>query len=188
MKRNHGKIVSFDNEPLIVVDENDNVLGHESKLACHQGGGRLHRAFSIFVFNRHNELLLQQRSSQKLLWPLYWSNSCCSHPRQGESDLKSAQRRLQEELSINVRPEFVYRFRYHASFGDIGAEHELCSVYIARSDEPIKVNDNEVANWCYIAPESVDLELAENPERYTPWLKLEWPRLRKEFWARLNAL
>ncbi|MCL7945504.1 isopentenyl-diphosphate delta-isomerase [Marinobacter sp. ATCH36] len=188
MKRNRERIVSFDNEPLILVDEDDNVLGYESKLTCHQGRGRLHRAFSIFVFNRRNELLLQQRSSQKLLWPLFWSNSCCSHPRQGESDMQSAQRRLQEELSINVRLEFVYRFRYHASFGDIGAEHELCSVYIARSDGPVEVNDNEIASWCYMAPETLDLELAKNPEHYTPWLKMEWPRLRKEFWPRLEAL
>lgn len=186
MKRSRAEVVSFDNEPLILVDEENNVLGYDDKAACHRGHGQLHRAFSIFVFNRHNELLLQRRSSQKLLWPLYWSNSCCSHPRQGETDLQSAQRRLQEELSINARPEFIYRFRYHALFGDIGAEHELCSVYIARSDEPIKVNDNEIASWCYITPESLELELAENPELYTPWLKLEWPRLRKELGARLE--
>jgi isopentenyl-diphosphate delta-isomerase len=188
MKRNRAEIVSFDNEPLILVDERDNVLGYDSKTACHRGRGQLHRAFSVFVFNRHNELLLQQRSSQKLLWPLYWANSCCSHPRQGENDLQSAQRRLKEELSIEAQPEFVYQFCYHALFGDIGAEHELCSVYIARSDEPVRANDNEVANWCYITPENLDRELAENPERYTPWLKLEWARLRAEFRSRLAAL
>ncbi|MBS3805296.1 MAG: isopentenyl-diphosphate delta-isomerase [Oleiphilaceae bacterium] len=187
MKQSRAKVVSFDSEPLILVDEKDNVVGYDSKVACHQGHGQLHRAFSIFVFNRHNELLLQQRSVQKPLWPLYWSNSCCSHPRHGEGDLESAQRRLQEELCITGLPEFLYRFRYHASYGDIGAEHELCSVYIARSDAPVEVNASEIADWCYIAPETLDRELAENPERYTPWLKLEWPRLRKEFWSRLEA-
>jgi isopentenyl-diphosphate delta-isomerase len=188
MKRNRADIVSFDNEPLILVDEDDQILGYESKVACHQGGGRLHRAFSVFVFNRKNELLLQQRSPQKLLWPLYWSNSCCSHPRKGESDLQSAQRRLEEELSLNLQPEFVYRFRYHASFGEIGAEHELCSVYIARSDQRVEVNENEVAGWTYTAPETLDVELAKNPDRYTPWLRMEWPRLREEFWHRLETL
>lgn len=188
METNPAAVVSFDDEPLILVDEQDNVLGHDSKVACHQGQGQLHRAFSIFVFNRDNELLLQQRSEQKPLWPLYWSNSCCSHPRRGEGDLESAQRRVQEELAISPRLEFLYRFRYHAAYGDIGAEHELCSVYIARSDAPVQVNGNEVVDWCYMAPERLDRELSEHPERYTPWLRLEWPRIREEFWTRLERL
>ncbi|MEQ6884682.1 isopentenyl-diphosphate delta-isomerase [Salicola sp. Rm-C-2C1-2] len=188
MREGQQTIVSFDDEPLIVVNEDDTVLGYQSKLACHQGQGQLHRAFSIFVFNRQNELLLQQRSDQKPLWPLYWSNSCCSHPRRGERDLESAQRRLSEELSIKAQPELVYRFTYHAAFGDIGAEHELCSVYIVRSDAPIAFNESEIVDCCYIAPEALDHELAQNPERYTPWLKLEWPRLRQTFWNRLQAL
>jgi isopentenyl-diphosphate delta-isomerase len=188
MDSSSSGVVSFDDEPLILVDENDHALGYDTKLACHQGSGQLHRAFSVFVFNRHNELLLQQRSLYKPLWPLFWSNSCCSHPRRGENDLESVQRRLHEELSMTLRPEFVYRFRYQASYGDIGAEHELCSVYIARSDAPVAVNENEVADWCYIAPETLDRELAEKPESYTPWLKLEWSRLREEFWGRVRGL
>lgn len=188
MYQDQSNIVSFDDEPLILVDENDTVLGHDSKVACHRGQGLLHRAFSIFVFNRNNELLLQQRSAHKPLWPLFWSNSCCSHPRRGEGDRQSAQRRLSEELSITAQPELVYRFTYHAAFGDIGAEHELCSVYIVRSDTPIAFNESEIADCCYIAPEALDQELADNPERYTPWLKLEWPCLRQRFWNRLEAL
>lgn len=185
MKRNSAEVVSFDNEPLILVDEKNNVLGHGDKATCHQGPGQLHRAFSVFVFNRRNELLLQKRSSQKLLWPLYWSNSCCSHPRRNEGDLESAQRRLREELGLTLRPEFLYRFHYQASFGDVGSEHELCSVYMARSDMPVQVNDNEIADWRYVAAETLDRELVGNPEQFTPWLKLEWPRLRTEFWSRL---
>lgn len=188
MEKQTAPVVSFDDEPLILVDERDRVLGHDSKVACHRGEGQLHRAFSIFVFNSNNELLLQQRSAQKPLWPLYWSNSCCSHPRRGEGDLESAYRRVDEELAIRPRLEFLYRFRYHAAFGEVGAEHELCSVYIARSDEPIDVNSNEVADWRYIAPETLDRELADNPERYTPWLKWEWPRIREEFWQHLQRL
>ena len=92
------------------------------------------------------------------------------------------------ELSLELEPEFIYRFRYHASFGDVGAEHELCSVYIARSDAPVMVNEREVADWVYVAPETLDLDLVENPDRYTPWLKLEWPKVRKAFWARVEAL
>lgn len=188
MKSIRASVVSFDDEPLILVDENNQVQGYATKVACHQGLGQLHRAFSVFVFNRNNELLLQQRSAQKPLWPLHWSNSCCSHPRRGESDLDSVQRRLYEELSINLRPQFVYRFRYHAIYGGIGAEHELCSVYIARSDAEIAVNENEIADWYYIGPEALDRELSENPQSYTPWLKLEWSRLREDFWSNVSGL
>jgi isopentenyl-diphosphate delta-isomerase len=188
MAHRHTEVVSFDDEPLILVDEHNQVLGYDAKAACHQGQGQLHRAFSVFVFNRHNQLLLQQRSAVKPLWPLYWSNSCCSHPRRGEDDLASTQRRLQEELSIAATPAFLYRFRYHAFFEDVGAEHELCSVYIARSDERVTVNDSEVADCFYIAPEALDRELQENPTRYTPWLKLEWPLIREKFWSQVEAL
>ena len=187
MEQHSAQVVSYDDEPLILVDENDNVLGYDSKVACHQGRGQLHRAFSIFVFNSRNELLLQQRSAQKPLWPLYWSNSCCSHPRRGEGDQQSAERRVHEELSISPQLKFLYRFRYQAPYGNVGAEHELCSVYMARCHESVEVNANEIADWCYIAPETLDRELAENPDRYTPWLKLEWPRIRDEFWLRLEA-
>ncbi|MYL25321.1 MULTISPECIES: isopentenyl-diphosphate Delta-isomerase [Halomonadaceae] len=186
MSQGCESVVSFDDEPLILVDENNRVLGYDSKVACHRGSGQLHRAYSIFVFNRRNELLLQQRSPMKPLWPLFWSNSCCSHPRRGESEQESVQRRLEEELTIAARPEFLYQFRYHVSFGDIGSEHELCSVYIARWDEPVVLNPTEVADYCYIQPEVMDRELAEHPGRYTPWLKLEWPRLRNEFWSRIE--
>lgn len=183
-----NSLVSFDDEPLILVDERNQVLGYDSKLACHQGQGQLHRAFSVFVFNRHNEVLLQQRSEMKPLWPLYWSNSCCSHPRRGEEDLASVKRRLKEELSIASQPEFLYRFRYQALFGDAGAENELCSVYIARSDEKVIANDSEVADFRYIAPDALDAELRKNAECFTPWCKLEWPLIRKKYWLRVRAL
>ncbi|RUR27394.1 isopentenyl-diphosphate Delta-isomerase [Vreelandella andesensis] len=181
-------IVSFDNEPLVLVDEHNQVQGYDSKVACHQGQGQLHRAFSVFVFNRHNEVLLQQRSALKPLWPLYWSNSCCSHPRRGEDELASVKRRLKEELSIAPHPEFLYRFRYQAEFADIGAENELCSVYIARSDKRVIVNESEVADCRYIAPEALDRELRENASHYTPWLKLEWPCIREKFWSQVASL
>ena len=93
-------VVSFDNEKLILVDKYDNVLGYKSKAECHEGEGILHRAFSIFIFNDKNQLLLQKRSAKKLLWPLYWSNSCCSHPRKGENYETATHRRLKEELGL----------------------------------------------------------------------------------------
>ena len=96
------KIVSSESEELILVDTQDNETGHRSKSECHDGDGILHRAFSLFLFNGHRELLLQRRSESKRLWPGYWSNSCCSHPRRGESIHTATRRRLSDELNVTA--------------------------------------------------------------------------------------
>ncbi|MEQ8799191.1 MAG: isopentenyl-diphosphate Delta-isomerase [Salinisphaeraceae bacterium] len=181
---NHA-VVSFDDEPLIRVDSQDNLLGFESKEACHNGDGLLHRAFSIFLFDRSGRLLLQQRSEQKRLWPGYWANSCCSHPRRGESGAEAAARRIREELGVSPPLTFLYRFEYHARYGELGSEHELCSVYAAVDDNPVRINVNEIADIRWIEPDVLDVELAKHPEGYAPWLKLEWPRLREQHWDRV---
>lgn len=175
-------IVSFDDEPLILVDEDDNVLGHETKSVCHDGDGLLHRAFSIFVFDREGRLLLQRRAAGKRLWPGYWSNSCCSHPRRGEEDTAAAERRVREELGIAPPLHFLFKFRYHARYRDLGAEHELCSIYAAVDDGPVAVNVNEIDETDWTAPDELDAALAERPDGYSPWLLLEWPRIRERHW------
>ena len=111
-----GDIVSFDNEALIIVDAQDRILGHGTKAELHQGAGTLHRAFSIFLFNDAGDVLLQQRSADKPLWPGYWSNTCCSHPRRGESYGIATRRRLMEELGVEAPLWFTHRFRYQAQF------------------------------------------------------------------------
>ncbi|ROO23747.1 isopentenyl-diphosphate Delta-isomerase [Salinisphaera orenii] len=181
-------VVSFDDEPLIVVDSDDNVLGHMPKAEAHVGEGVLHRAFSIFLFDGDGNTLLQRRADGKQLWGGYWSNSCCSHPRRGESVDMAAVRRLHEELGVNARLSFLYRFEYHARFGEAGSEHEMCSVYAARSDAPVSVNPNEISACRPVAPDTLDAELAAHPERYTPWLKMEWPRIRAAHWDTVEAL
>ena len=181
-------VVSFDDEPLIVVDSDDNVLGHMPKAEAHIGEGVLHRAFSIFLFDGDGNTLLQRRADGKQLWGGYWSNSCCSHPRRGESVDMAAVRRLREELGVNARLSFLYRFEYHARFGEAGSEHEMCSVYAARADAPVSVNPNEISACRPVAPDTLDAELAAHPERYTPWLKMEWPRIRAAHWDTVEAL
>ena len=181
-------VVSFDDEPLILVDSDDNVLGHLSKAEAHVGDGVLHRAFSIFLFDDDDNVVLQQRAPGKQLWGGYWSNSCCSHPRRGESVDMAAVRRLREELGVDARLSFLYRFEYHARFGEAGSEHEMCSVYAARSDAPVSVNPNEISACRPVAPDTLDAELAAHPERYTPWLKMEWPRIRAAHWDTVEAL
>jgi isopentenyl-diphosphate Delta-isomerase len=176
----NNAIVSFDFEPLILVDELDQEIGHQDKLTCHEGSGILHRAFSLFIFNEAGELLLQQRSIHKQLWPLYWSNSCCSHPRQGETMEIAVARRLHQELGFNTSLQYLYKFKYQVPYLEIGAEHELCSVFVGASAEPIQANENEIANWRFISATDLEKELLEMPNTFTPWFKLEWQRLKQD--------
>jgi isopentenyl-diphosphate delta-isomerase len=187
---NKHKTVSFDNEPLILVDGEDNVTGYETKVNAHLGDGLLHRAFSIFLFTENDEVLLQQRSGTKPLWPLYWSNSCCSHPRRGESYEQAVHRRLREELAVDVDLKFLYRFQYQAIFGDTGAEHELCSVFVGKVPAPVRidVNPGEIAAWRWMPSVDVDRLVQAEPERVTPWFIMEWRRLRTEFWPEIHDL
>jgi len=174
-------VVSFDSDQLILVDAADHEIGHDSKAACHDGHGLLHRAFSLFVFNGQNELLLQQRSQGKRLWPGYWANTCCSHPRRGEAMSEATERRLQQEMGMRSALRFVFKFEYQADYNDLGAEHELCWVYVGKAGMPVRANANEVEAWRFVQPDQLDREIAAHPERFTPWLKLEWKRLRAEF-------
>ncbi len=179
-------IVSSESEQLVLVDGNDNPVGFASKGDCHNGDGILHRAFSLFIFNDRGELLLQQRSGQKRLWPLYWSNSCCSHPRQGEELGEAIHRRLAQELGMSSDLEFIYKFQYQASFGEEGSENELCSVFLGHAAGQVQANVNEVENWRWISPAALSAEIAANEEQFTPWFKMEWSRLHQEFSSQLR--
>ena len=106
----------------------------------------------------------------------------------GETLDDAAARRLHEELGVNAELTFLYRFEDHAHFGDIGAEHELCSVYVAQSDTPVATNANEIAASQAVTPRMLDRELVDNPSLYTPWLKLEWPRIRTDHWDTVERM
>jgi isopentenyl-diphosphate delta-isomerase len=184
---NLNRVVSSEAEELILVDEDDREQGHLSKAACHDGDGILHRAFSAFLFNADGELLLQQRAETKRLWPGYWSNSCCSHPRRGESMTTATARRLDEELNLASELSFVYKFRYQASYADLGSEHELCHVFLGRIDDEVRANAEEIAATRFVSAAALDRELAENPERFTPWFKMEWDALKTDYVAELQV-
>jgi len=150
----------------------------------------LHRAFSVFLFDDQGRLLLQKRANGKRLWPGFWSNSCCSHPRDGESLEIAVSRRLEDELHTTTNPDFVYKFIYQAKFGDEGAEHELCHVFVGRLMQEPVANDTEIAELRYLTAEELDSELTRTPDEFTPWFKMEWRRLNEEFSetiARLTA-
>lgn len=174
------RIVSSEDEPLILVDADDVETGTLDKAACHDGDGVLHRAFSLFVFDDDGRLLLQQRSAGKRLWPLYWSNSCCSHPRAGETMEAATARRLKDELNIRSELEFVYKFTYRASYGRLGAEHELCWVYVGRTIETVVANRSEIAAIRFLTADELRRALVAEPGRFTPWFKLEWQRLERD--------
>lgn len=174
---NTHRIVSSDAEDLILVDENDDEIGHLSKAECHDGDGILHRAFSLFLFDANGRLLLQQRAGSKRLWPGFWSNSCCSHPRRGESMRTATERRLGDELNVRAELEFVYKFSYQAGFGDEGAERELCHVFLGRIEGDAAPNRNEIERVRFVSRDELDADLVARPERFTPWFRMEWNAL-----------
>lgn len=181
-----AEIVSSEQERLILVDAADREVGQLEKAACHDGNGIRHRAFSLFVFNPAGELLIQRRAAGKRLWPNYWSNSCCSHPRVGEVMAQAVVRRLAQELGLATQPQFVYKFEYVAGFGSLGTEHELCSVFLGRARTEPVINTTEISAWRWIGADDLDRELDLDDGRFTPWFKLEWTRLRTEHRAVLD--
>lgn len=174
---NPDRIVSSESEQLILVNSHDEELGFASKAQCHDGDGVLHRAFSLFLFNDAGELLLQQRAAGKRLWPRFWSNSCCSHPRRGESMEIATQRRLEDELNISAKLQSVYSFEYQAGFGDQGSENELCHVYLGRIDGSVRPNVSEIEAVRFVTVDAISQELEDEPQQFTPWFKQEWKAL-----------
>lgn len=174
------RIVSSESEELILVDEADREIGSLSKAECHDGTGRLHRAFSVFLFDDEGKLLLQQRGFNKRLWPGFWSNSCCSHPRGGETLDVATERRLLDELNFSTPLEHVYFFCYQAAFGDAGSENELCHVYLGRVAKALRPNDSEIAAVRFVSAAELEREFAERPGDFTPWFRQEWATLLDE--------
>ncbi len=176
-------------EALILVDEADREVGHASRSRCHEGQGLLHRAFSLFIFNDRGELLIQQRSAAKRLWPLYWSNSCCSHPRRAEGMETAIHRRLHEELGLRCLLRFLFKFQYQAQFDGAGAEHELCSVFIGRSTAAVRANREEIADWRWVSAQALEEQMhGAGRARFTPWFVLEWQRIVRDHQDALHAL
>jgi isopentenyl-diphosphate delta-isomerase len=163
-------------ERVILVDPEDREVGTEEKLDAHRSG-HLHRAFSIFLFDRQGRLLLQQRALSKYHSAGLWSNTCCSHPRPGEHVLEAAQRRLREELGVNCALEPAFGFVYRASLGNGLIEHEYDHVLVGRFDGRPEPDPNEVAAWRWAEPAGVRADLLENPARYAAWFPLAFAEL-----------
>ncbi|WP_255606943.1 isopentenyl-diphosphate Delta-isomerase [Pedobacter polysacchareus] len=158
-------------EEVILVDKNDNPIGTMPKLEAHLKG-ELHRAFSVFIFNSSGALLLQQRALDKYHSAGKWTNTCCSHPRPGELTADAAKRRLKEEMGMECELRPIFSFAYRAEVENGLVEHEFDHVYFGSSDTLPIPNPLEVADFKYISMEALELDLQNNKDSYTEWLKI----------------
>lgn len=157
---------------LLLVDKKDKVIGFETKEKCHQGKGILHRAFSVYIFNDKGQLLIQQRSKFKPLWPLYWwAPTCCSHPRKGEEYIDAGERRLKEEFGFTCSLKMIDKFQYHAKYKDVGSENEMCAILIGRYNGKTKANSKEISDWKWVSVSKLQNDFKKNPDKYVLWLK-----------------
>ena len=158
-------------EKVILVDEKDNPLGTMEKMEAHEKG-ILHRAFSVFVFNNKGEMLLQQRAFSKYHSGGLWTNTCCSHPREGEPTIAAAHRRLQEEMGFDCEIKEVFDFIYKKDLDHNLTEHELDHVFIGEFNGKPLINPEEVNAYKYVLTEDVVSDVKQNPDNYTEWFKI----------------
>lgn len=158
-------------EQVIVVSENDEILGLMNKMEAHENG-ILHRAFSVFLFNDKGEMLLQKRASGKYHSPNQWTNAVCSHPKIDETYLEGAYRRLKEELGITTDLTEKFSFMYKADVGQNLWEHELDHVFTGNYEGSFALNNDEVSEVRYISMQQLDEEMSANPENFTEWFKI----------------
>lgn len=163
-------------EFVILVDNNDRQIGLMEKQAAHIGP-HLHRAFSVFIFNSKGELLMQQRALSKYHSPGLWTNTCCSHPRSGETLEEATSRRLMEEMGMTCPMHEVYTFIYKAPVGQGLTEHEFDHVFIGQSDDIPNINTDEVASWKYMRLDDLKKDLELYPELYTEWFKITFEEM-----------
>ncbi len=158
-------------EYVILVDEQNRQIGTMEKIEAHEKA-LLHRAFSIFIFNDQGELMLQQRAFEKYHSPGLWTNTCCSHQREGEETIDAAHRRLVEEMGFDTDLEEKFAFIYKAAFDNGLTEHEFDHVLVGHYNEVPKLNQEEAADWKWISLEDVKIDIELNPEQYTPWFRI----------------
>ncbi len=166
-------------EYVVLVDKEDNQLGLMEKIEAHEKAV-LHRAFSVFVFNAKGELMLQQRAKDKYHSPLLWTNTCCSHQRENETNIAAGKRRLKEEMGFSCELEEVFSFIYKAPFDNGLTEHELDHVLIGRYEKDPIVNPDEVAGFRWMSLDEVKEDIEVQPNNYTAWFKIIFKESYKE--------
>jgi isopentenyl-diphosphate delta-isomerase len=162
---------------VVLVDGNDRQIGLEEKLHAHKNGAKLHRAFSIFIFNKKGETLLQQRAMGKYHSQGKWTNACCSHPMPGESVEDAAHRRLKEEMGFDCALREVFSFTYRAEVGNGLTEHEYDHVLFGSYDGVVRPNKEEAMDHRWVSPEQLIQDVRRDPEAFTPWLRISLDRV-----------
>jgi len=159
-------------EYVILVDENDNPIGKEDKVKCHLPNGKLHRAFTALIFNSEEKLLLTKRGDGKMLWPGDWDGTVASHPRESETYVSSAERRMPEEIGINCEMNYVNKFEYHVPYKSVGSENEICGTLIGTVDsfDESSLIKDEISEIKWIDPNELKNELEQNKDTYCPWM------------------
>lgn len=163
-------------DTVIAVNEKDEVVGYVKKLDAHRKG-ILHRAVSVAIFNSKGEWLLQQRAAGKYHSGMLWSNSSCTHPMKGESDLEAAQRRLSEEMGITTSLTKLLSFQYRALLDNELIENELDHVFIGYTDDLPVIDPHEVFAFRYVSSHDLNIELTNHPDRFTEWFKIMFGRV-----------
>ena len=162
-------------EKVILVDKEDNAIGTMFKMEAHEKAV-LHRAFSVFILNRKGELMLQQRALHKYHSPGLWTNTCCSHQREGEGNIEAGTRRLKEEMGFKTALEELFSFTYKTSFDNGLTEHEFDHVMFGYYDGFPKINPEEVASWKWMSLTKIKIDIEKYPENYTAWFKIIFKR------------
>ena len=163
-------------QEVILVTENDEVIGAIDKMKAHTDG-LLHRAFSVFIFDKKGRILLQQRSINKYQGAHLWSNACCSHPYPNENVEEAASRRLQEEMGFTTTLLKLFEFMYRAEVENNLVEHEYDHVFVGSHEGPVYINKNEVSDYCYEDMDRIKWAIKEQPEKFTAWFKLAFPSI-----------
>ncbi|WP_286926738.1 isopentenyl-diphosphate Delta-isomerase [Flavobacterium sp. UBA4197] len=158
-------------ERVILVNEKDEQIGLMPKMEAHEKAV-LHRAFSVFILNADNEIMLQQRAQHKYHSPLLWTNTCCSHQREGETNIQAGVRRLREEMGFTAELKELFSFIYKAPFDNGLTEHELDHVMIGYYNEAPEINPEEVESWKWMSIEAVKEDMEVHPDIYTVWFKI----------------
>ena len=166
---------------VILVNELDEEIGTMEKMQAHLEG-KLHRAFSVFIVNAENEMLLQKRAAHKYHSPNLWTNACCSHPMPDENIMDAANRRVKEELGMEITDlKKLFSFQYKAELENNLIEHELDYVLWANAKSEVNFNNDEVSDFVYLAKDEIKEQLAEKPDQFTVWFKLIFPKIENLF-------
>ncbi|MBI2579676.1 MAG: isopentenyl-diphosphate Delta-isomerase [Candidatus Aenigmarchaeota archaeon] len=166
-------------DTMVLVDENDREIGFMEKMEAHEKA-KLHRAFSVFVFNSKGEMLIQQRAKNKYHCGGLWTNACCSHPRKGEKTEDAAHRRLKDEMGFDCGLKEIFSFVYKAPFDNGLTEHEFDHVFVGEYGGEVAPDKNEVEDCKWISVDEIRKDMKEHPERYTPWFRICLERVLKE--------